>query len=139
MFRQNLPHQICSNTQKMRATRVIRVLRAQESQIDFVNQGGGLQGVLGPLAPQVPGSDLVQLTVNDGHQVVESCAVPIADTIDQERDVAIQVSSVAFRVFAVERSQHRRQLPIMSDIGIFRVVEHEHFSSRLFTLVLGRA
>jgi hypothetical protein len=58
---------------------------ADEAQVGFVNQGGGLQSVAGVLAPHVRAGEAVQLLVDVRDQAVERGLVAAAPVLEQPR------------------------------------------------------
>src|SRR5262245_5442040 len=62
------------------------LLGDHQPQIGLVDQGGGLEGVVAPLAPQALPRDLPQLVVEERHQAVRGPRVAAAQRLDDRGD-----------------------------------------------------
>ena len=61
-----------------------------QPQVDLVNEGGGLQGMVGPLAPNLAGGNPVKFRVNERQQLIERGTVATTPGTEQSRDAAVR-------------------------------------------------
>jgi hypothetical protein len=64
-----------------------KILRADQFGIRFMDQSGGLEHVSGPLASQLPGSNPVQLAVDQGDGFVARLTVSVLHLGEQKGKV----------------------------------------------------
>ncbi len=76
-------HDPAANCEKMSAVLPGCVFLADELQISFVDQSGAVQGMLLPLAPQLPVGDFVQLGVDQRSQFVDCGGVSGTPCVQQ--------------------------------------------------------
>ncbi len=62
-------------------------LLVDEAQIRFVDEGGRLQAVAGPLATELTPGNAAQLGVDERQQLIESTVIPVSPIVEQGRDV----------------------------------------------------
>ncbi len=71
MVDENLAHHSRRYGIEVRAILVTRTAVIYQPQVSFVNQSGGLQGVILRFAPQIPFRDAVQFLVDQRNQEIE--------------------------------------------------------------------
>jgi hypothetical protein len=86
MIRAHIPKNV-------RAILEVRLLPVDETHIGLVDEGVGLQGVIGTLTRHLPVGETPQLGVHDGPQLVVYAAVPVGPRLQQRRDVPMRTPS----------------------------------------------
>ena len=84
---QDVPHQLRRDCQEVGAVLPADVTPVHEADKRFVHQRGRLKHVAGPLAPQVPASELAQFRVDERHELVEGRFVPVSPRDEQLCDL----------------------------------------------------
>jgi hypothetical protein len=74
--------------QKVATILPARLLAFYQAEKRFVNQGGRLQCVAGPLVPQMLFSQRVQLIVDEGYERSDDVSVSGVKSLEQSRDLA---------------------------------------------------
>ena len=64
------------NGKEMRPVSPHHPTLVDETEIGFVDQGGGLEGVVGPLVPQLPSRDTPEIPVDRGIEPVRGTGIP---------------------------------------------------------------
>jgi hypothetical protein len=75
---QQVTHNLCGSSKEVGAVLPASPSLFHQTQICFVDERSGLQGVVGALAFHMPMSQVLQLVVRQGHQFFESCRVAVA-------------------------------------------------------------
>jgi hypothetical protein len=95
VFDQDLAHEIGIHTEEVRTIRIVGMVRADQSKVDFVDERGRLQRVVRFLAAQIACGDLAQLSVDQRHKLVQCGTIPLARALDEARHIAGHVLSLA--------------------------------------------
>jgi hypothetical protein len=74
---EDLPHQACRHSEKMR-TVLPGYLLLNQAQVGFVDKRCGLQGVSRLLTPHIGSREAMQFFIDKGHQLIQSCLITIA-------------------------------------------------------------
>lgn len=74
-IRQNLAHQVGGHSEEMAAALERGSALVNQSDVGFVDQGGGLQGMIAALAAHVGGRQSAKFGIDDGGQGVQGRAV----------------------------------------------------------------
>ena len=88
MIDQDAPHRLRGNAKEMRAVLPSHRPLVDELQKSLVDEGRGLQRVVGTFFSQVAGRELPQLAMNLRHQAVEGLFLPVAPFLEQFGDIA---------------------------------------------------
>jgi hypothetical protein len=80
---QDAPDHLRRHAEEVRAVLPPDMLLVNETQVRFVYQGGTLQGVVRPFAPQIPRGQPAQFSVNERCQPVERLLIAIAPADQQ--------------------------------------------------------
>ena len=88
MIDQNSPHGSRRDSKEMRTTLPVLLVRTMKSEIEFVDQCRGLQGVIGALRSESAHGHAMELSIevrNEPTEVVPVSFVPIADWRGQRK------------------------------------------------------
>ena len=86
MIDQTAAHDAGGNDEKMAAILPIDVFGRRQPQESLVDQGSGLQGVSGTLAPEIAGGDAMQVGHQEFEQTRFGVAIPRLPLVEQPRD-----------------------------------------------------
>src|SRR5262249_3820805 len=75
---QDSAHHVCRDSEEMSAILPVQIGDIGQSQISFVDQGGGLQCVAWILATHIPMREPVQFVVDQLVKIVENCTITLA-------------------------------------------------------------
>ena len=78
VIHQDAPDQLRGHAEEMGAVLPVDAALVDQPQVGFVHQGGGLQGVVGPFAPQVPAGQALEFAVDQRREALERLLVAIA-------------------------------------------------------------
>jgi hypothetical protein len=84
-------HQVRGDPEEVGAVLPLDVVLVDQAQEDFVDEGGGLQRVVVPLAPDVIAGQPPQFFVNQRHQLVEGTPLPVAPPLQNFCDVRLNL------------------------------------------------
>lgn len=71
---------------------------AGEAEVGFVDEGGGLEGVVGALAAHVGGGEAMEFGVDEGKEFLSGVGVAFGHLVEEQRDFAwVRVHGVTFR------------------------------------------
>ena len=87
MVHQDAAHGLGGHPEELGPVLPARLALVDQPQVGLVDEGGGLQGVAGVLAPEVALGLAVQLVVDDGHELVQGGGVTTAPGLEQTRHV----------------------------------------------------
>ena len=71
VIHQNIAHDPCGNREEVGTRLPLDVLLADQAQISLMNEGGGLEGVVVPLAAHVGVGEPVKLVIDEGKELLE--------------------------------------------------------------------
>jgi hypothetical protein len=71
-------HGLGRDAEEVRAVLPLHLALVDELEVRLVDEGGGLEGVVGALAPQVARGELMQFAVDEREQVLQRVAVAAA-------------------------------------------------------------
>jgi hypothetical protein len=78
MIDKNAPHQLCSDRKEVCPVLPMRAFLINEPEIYFIDKRCSLQGVTGTFAPHVLVGQPAQFLINQRHQFLQRCLVPVA-------------------------------------------------------------
>ena len=78
---------LCGHGEEMGTVLPIHRLAAKQLQVEFVDQGGGLQGVAGPFPLKLPGGQPPQFLIDSREQAVPGILVPVAPVRQRLRQI----------------------------------------------------
>jgi hypothetical protein len=81
MVNENAAHHLCRHAKEMGTVLLLHLFLVHESQICFVNQRGGLQGVIGAFSTKLVVSQMLQLTINKRYEAVQGAFKPLCQII----------------------------------------------------------
>lgn len=87
MVYQNLPHGSGTNAKEVCAVLPADLASVHQSQIGFIHQCCGLQGVIGALGGHHSAGHLAQFTIDQGCQPIEGFLASTAPGSEQYRDL----------------------------------------------------
>jgi len=83
---QDLAHDVGCHGQEMRPVAVIRLLLAEDAEVQLVNQRGGLQGMARPFVAQESFRDFAEFGVKERDEAVERALVAIGQVLEKQCD-----------------------------------------------------
>ncbi len=86
MIDEDTTHEMRGNGEKVRAVPEVRFALLDELQVGFVDEGGGLQRVIGAFATHVVRRAAMQLIVDQGHEALDYALVAAGQSRQQGRD-----------------------------------------------------
>jgi hypothetical protein len=87
VIHQNAPDHLRGDAEEVRAVLPLDTALVDQAQIGFMHQGGRLQGVVGPLAPQIPRGKAAEFIVDNGRELLERLLLALAPIRQQLGDV----------------------------------------------------
>lgn len=87
MVHQNAPHRFGCNSIEVTAALPLPGGVARQSQVGFMDQGGGLQRMGRTLLVHVAAGHSSQLRIDQRHELIERRLVAVAPLVEQLRDV----------------------------------------------------
>jgi hypothetical protein len=85
---ENLPHGSGGDRQEVGSIYRVHPAAARKLDVGLVDEGRGVEGVIGPLASQLPTGHRAQLLVDDRQQPVQCVPLATANRLEKLRDVA---------------------------------------------------
>ena len=85
---QDPAHDLRRHAEKVRPILPIDLPLVDEPEVHLVDQGRGLQGVVGPLAPKLARRHATELRVDQRQQLIERSLVAATPIAEQRRDFA---------------------------------------------------
>jgi hypothetical protein len=94
----NPPHDLGSDTVKMRPILPLDAPLIDQADISFMNECSRLKRIIGPLSPQTPGSEAPKLPINQRQQILEcptTTLIPLDQKLGDFRCVVVHVYALS--------------------------------------------
>src|SRR5690349_4815646 len=84
---ENPPHQLRGNREEVSAVLPVHFSLGEQLDVSLIDDGGGLQPVVAPLARQLPRGNRPEFLVDDRDQAVERLTVPVFPLVKDACDI----------------------------------------------------
>src|SRR5271156_4220520 len=104
MVDQNAPHQLGSSPVELSAALPMGRMLANQLEISFMNQSGGLKGMVRPLAPHIPAGQLFELVIDQRNKLFLGGLVPIRYFDQQGCHVRFRDQAATLQWYPVQKT-----------------------------------
>ena len=132
---ENLTHETGGHPEEVCAVIKIRILSADEAQIGFMHEGGGIERLRAVLAMQGRSGEAAELAIDEGNQCVERVAVAIPPLMQQDGDRGVVLHCRKFTKWLTSREFMRLLTKKINSAGSARIPQQKALYGGIYARV----